>query len=186
MPMARPTMLASARGELKTRSRAELALQVVGDLEDAALALDLGRGSSSRRAVGHVLAEDHDARVARHLVVQAGVQEVHHRLRVARGVRARVRKASRGRGRRRASRRGACALSGSGAGAARAASAAAFTSRSTSVAQRAAAPPRWRRPRPRGACGEGDEGVAPRVRRRAPRRRGRGPRRRRGSGSRAG
>ena len=70
MPIARPTMLASASGELKTRSRAELALQVGGDLEDAALALDLVEALLAR-AVGDVLAEDDDARVARHLVVQA-------------------------------------------------------------------------------------------------------------------
>ena len=93
MPMARPTMFASASGELKTRVRAELALQVVGDLEDAALALDRGQALLAA-AVGHVLAEDDDRRVARHLVVQAGVQQVDHRLGVARRACGSVRKAS--------------------------------------------------------------------------------------------
>ena len=48
MPIARPTMLASASGELKTRSPPKRALQAVRDLEDAALALDLGERSSRR------------------------------------------------------------------------------------------------------------------------------------------
>ena len=84
MPMARPTMLASASGELKTRCDAEPPLQAVGDLEDAALALDLVEARLAG-AVGHVLAEDDDARVARHLVAQAGVEQVDHRLGVALG-----------------------------------------------------------------------------------------------------
>ena len=42
--MARPMMLASASGELYTRSLAERALQAPGHLEDAALALHVGRG----------------------------------------------------------------------------------------------------------------------------------------------
>ena len=41
MPIARPTMFASASGELKTRVAAESALQTVRDLEDAALARHL-------------------------------------------------------------------------------------------------------------------------------------------------
>ena len=49
---------------------AELALQPPGHLEDAALALDLAEVLVAGR-VGHVLAEDEDARVARHLVAHA-------------------------------------------------------------------------------------------------------------------
>ena len=56
------------------------ALQVVGDLEDAALALDLVQAVLPG-AVRHVLAEDDDARIAGHLVVEARVEQVHHRLR---------------------------------------------------------------------------------------------------------
>ena len=57
--------------------RAELGLQPGGELEDAALALDLGQRLFAA-GVGHVLAEDDDARVAAHLVVQAGVDQVGH------------------------------------------------------------------------------------------------------------
>ncbi len=85
--MARPTMLASASGELKTRARAELALEVGRDLEDAALALDLVEVLLARH-VGHVLAEDDDARVALHLLVQAAVDEIDHRAGVPRKLRA--------------------------------------------------------------------------------------------------
>ena len=46
MPMARPTMLASASGELKTRVAAERALQAVRHFEDATLALDFAQVSS--------------------------------------------------------------------------------------------------------------------------------------------
>ena len=62
--------------------RAVAPLQVVRDLEDAALALHLAEARLAR-AVRDVLAEHHDARVARHLVVEAGVQQVDHRARVA-------------------------------------------------------------------------------------------------------
>ena len=61
---------------------AELLLQSPGDLEDAALALHLAEVLLAA-GVGHVLAEDDDARIARHLVLQAGVEQVHHRGRVA-------------------------------------------------------------------------------------------------------
>ena len=73
MPMARPTMLASASGELNTRSDAELPLQAPGDLEDAALALHLVQVLLAGH-VRHVLAEHDDARVPPHLVPHAGVQ----------------------------------------------------------------------------------------------------------------
>ena len=82
MPIARPTMLASASGELKTRSAPKRPLQPVGDLEHAALALDLVERLLAG-AVGDVLAEHHDALVARHLVAQAGVDEVDHGLEAA-------------------------------------------------------------------------------------------------------
>ena len=66
---------------------AELGLQAGGELEDAALAFDLGERLFAA-GVGHVFAEDDDARVAAHLVVQAGVDEVGHGagLRVRRGL----------------------------------------------------------------------------------------------------
>ena len=47
------------------------------DLEDATLAFDLVE-LVFVAAIGHVFAEDHDARIARHLVPQAGVDLVHH------------------------------------------------------------------------------------------------------------
>ena len=59
MPMARPTMEASARGVLKTRCGAEFGLQSRGDLENAALALHLGEIFFAA-AIGHVFAEDQD------------------------------------------------------------------------------------------------------------------------------
>jgi hypothetical protein len=69
MPIARPTILASARGELKTRAEPK-----------RRFALDLGQARLAA-AVGNVLAEQHEARIARHLVVEAGVQKVDHGLR---------------------------------------------------------------------------------------------------------
>ena len=56
MPMARPTIAASASGVLKQRSRAELDLQAVRRLEDAALAFHLRRVRFAA-AIGHVFAE---------------------------------------------------------------------------------------------------------------------------------
>ena len=84
--MARPMMFASASGELKTRVAAERALQAVRDLEHAALA---GHAFERRlaAAVGDVLAEDDDARVARHLVLQRAVDRRDHRVRLAFGTR---------------------------------------------------------------------------------------------------
>ena len=61
---------------------AELGLQAGGELEDAALALDLGERLLAA-GVGHVFAIDDDARVAAHLVVQAGVDQVGHGARIA-------------------------------------------------------------------------------------------------------
>ena len=78
--MARPTMVASARGALNTRWRAEVLLQAVGGLEDAALALHLVQDLRPA-GVGHILAEDQDAGIPRHLVLQGGVDEVDHGLR---------------------------------------------------------------------------------------------------------
>ena len=56
---------------------AELGLQAGGELEDAAFALDLSQRLFAA-GVGHVFAIDHDARIAAHLVVQAGVDQVGH------------------------------------------------------------------------------------------------------------
>ena len=61
---------------------AEFGLQAGGELEDAALALDFGERFLAA-GVGHVLAIDHDARIAAHLVVQAGVDKVGHGARAA-------------------------------------------------------------------------------------------------------
>ena len=82
MPTARPMMLASASGELKTRVAAEGALQAVRDLEDAALALHVLERCLAA-AVGDVLAEHDDARVARHLVLQRAVDRRDHRVGLA-------------------------------------------------------------------------------------------------------
>ena len=58
---------------------AELPLQTVRHLEDAALALDR-RQRRFVAGIGDVLAEDDDARIARHLVAQRRVDGAHHRL----------------------------------------------------------------------------------------------------------
>ena len=63
---------------------AERALQAVGDLEHAALARHAGQRLGPA-AVGDVLAEDDDARVAGHLVLQRAVDRRHHRVRLAVG-----------------------------------------------------------------------------------------------------
>ena len=64
---------------------AELALQAVGHLEDATLA---GHQRLRLRftAIGDVLAEDQDARVARHLVSERAVDGRHHRIGLAVGL----------------------------------------------------------------------------------------------------
>src|SRR5207249_11570619 len=56
----------------------ELSLEPPRDLEDTALALDVLQMLLAAH-VGHVLAEHHDARIPRHLVLQAGVEQVDHR-----------------------------------------------------------------------------------------------------------
>src|SRR5881398_1821443 len=55
----------------------ELSLEPPRDLEDTALALDVLQMLLAAH-VGHVLAEHHDARIPRHLVLQAGVEQVDH------------------------------------------------------------------------------------------------------------
>ena len=65
---------------------AKLRLQAVRRLEHAALPLHLAEVLLARH-VGHVLAEDEDARVAPHLVAHRDVDEVHHRRRLTRELR---------------------------------------------------------------------------------------------------
>ena len=62
--------------------RSELDLQSGGGFEDAALALDLGQVGFAT-AIGHVLAEHDDARIALHFLVQRQIDFVHHGARVA-------------------------------------------------------------------------------------------------------
>ena len=69
------------RGVVAARA-AKLPLQAVGDFEDSALAFHLGQ-IAFMAAVGNVLAENHDARIASHLILQAGIDEIHHRLGLA-------------------------------------------------------------------------------------------------------
>ena len=58
---------------------AELRLQAAGEFEDAALALECARGKVLVAAgVGHVFAEDDDARVASHFVAKRRVDAVGH------------------------------------------------------------------------------------------------------------
>ncbi len=58
---------------------AEFALQAGGELEDSPFAFDLLVGEVFLAgAVGDIFAEDDDARVAAHFVVEAGVDEVGH------------------------------------------------------------------------------------------------------------
>ena len=72
-------MLASASGELKTRSEPNSRCRPAGELEDSTLAFELlvfqilvvG-------AVGHIFAKDDDALVVLHLIAQAFVDEVGH------------------------------------------------------------------------------------------------------------
>src|SRR5205823_8623531 len=60
----------------------ELALQAPGALEDPALALDLLEALLAP-AVRHVLPESEAPRIAGHLVLEPGVEQVHHRGRIA-------------------------------------------------------------------------------------------------------
>ena len=64
-------MLASASGELKTRSLPKARCRPCVDLEHAAFAGDQ-RQRRLVAGIGDVLAEDDDARVVRHLVLQRG------------------------------------------------------------------------------------------------------------------
>ena len=146
-------------------------LQAVGDLEDAALALDLGEARFAR-AVGHVLAEDHDARVARHLVVQARVEQVDHGLRARPAAAARCAKAAERRvdvGRVDVAQR---ALAGSGSGAASAASRGRVHLAVDLLAEPRELGRRWRRPPRAGGAGRQRAGRARRPLR-APRASGR-------------
>ena len=80
-PTARPMMLASASGELNTRSMPNARCSPCVTLKTPPLP-----GTSparSRGCVRHVLAEHDDARVARHLVLQRAVDGRHHRLGLA-------------------------------------------------------------------------------------------------------
>ena len=82
MPVARPTIAASASGELNTRSCAKLVLQPKRQLENSALAFhQLALQVFFAAAIGHVFAEDHDALVALHLVAQGHVDQIGHGLR---------------------------------------------------------------------------------------------------------
>src|SRR5258705_18866 len=65
---------------------AELALQPPRHLEDAALALHFLQVLHAAD-VGDVLAEDEDPRIARHLVLHAAVEQIHHRRGLAREMR---------------------------------------------------------------------------------------------------
>src|SRR5271170_3523127 len=59
---------------------AEFGLQASRELEDTTLALHQPFTQILfTAAVGHVLAKDDDARIAPHLVLQAGVDEIRHR-----------------------------------------------------------------------------------------------------------
>ena len=75
-------MLASASGELKTRSEPNSVLQARRQLENSAFALHFVRALFAA-GVGHIFAIDDDARIAAHLVVQAGIDEVGHGARSA-------------------------------------------------------------------------------------------------------
>ena len=80
--MARPTIAASASGMLKARRAPNSDCNPCGDLEDAALAFHLGQVLLAA-AIGHVLAEGYDQRVAAHLLMQRGVDQVDHGLGLA-------------------------------------------------------------------------------------------------------
>ena len=69
------------RGVIAARA-AKLPLQAMGDFEDSALAFHLGQ-IAFMAAVGNVLTENHDARIAGHLILQADIDEIHHRLGLA-------------------------------------------------------------------------------------------------------
>src|SRR2546421_3454390 len=62
---------------VKYASAAEVSLQVCGDFEYATFALYFVQVLLAR-AIGHVLAEDHNARVSFHLHLQAAIDQVNH------------------------------------------------------------------------------------------------------------
>ena len=70
-------MLASASGELKTRSEPNSVCRPAVSLKTPPLPLT-SVSACLAAGVGHVFAVDHDARIAAHLVVQAGVDQVGH------------------------------------------------------------------------------------------------------------
>ena len=71
--MARPMMAGFGERRVEHAVAAERALQAVRDLEDATLARHASTAHPARAAVGDVLAEHDDARVARHLVFQRAI-----------------------------------------------------------------------------------------------------------------
>ena len=90
MPIARPTMLASASGELNTRALPKARCSPCVTLKTPPFPEHvLERGLAA--AVGDVLAEDHDARIARHLVLERAVDGGDHRVGLARRSRPRSR-----------------------------------------------------------------------------------------------
>jgi hypothetical protein len=82
MPMERPTIFASASGELKHALRAEFALQACCGFEYAALPFHRSQAFFAA-AIGHVFAEDDDALVAFHLIEQSDGNHFDHRFRMA-------------------------------------------------------------------------------------------------------
>ncbi len=82
MPMARPTMAASAIGELNTRLEPYLRCKPGRGLEDAALPFHV-RQVFDAAAVGDVFSEDYDALVAGHFVEQRGRDDFDHRFGMA-------------------------------------------------------------------------------------------------------
>ena len=80
--MARPTMLASARGELYTRSPPKAFCSPQVTLKTPPLPFTSARLVLAA-GVGYVLPEDHDPGIPRHLVLEAAVEQVDHRGRIA-------------------------------------------------------------------------------------------------------
>ena len=77
--MARPMMLASASGELKTRSLPKARCRPCVTLKTPPLP-ETDASASGSAAVGDVFAEHDDARVARHLVFQRAIDRRDHRV----------------------------------------------------------------------------------------------------------
>ena len=82
MPNARPTMLASASGELNTRAPPNARCRPCVTLNTPPLPETSAR-RSSRLQSATSCAEDDDARVVRHLVLQRAVDGRHHRVGLA-------------------------------------------------------------------------------------------------------